>query len=289
MPLDEIHQGGPPRNGIPAVSNPVFEPVSDAQWLAPSYRVLAIVIDSDARAYPIRIMNWHEIVNDIVGGLPVVISYCPLCGTGMAFDRRDDRRAGGKPLTFGVSGLLYNSDVLMYDRETESLWSQIMMKSVSGRMRGKSLRLLPLEHTTWSDFKTRHPNGKVLSLETGYTRDYGRNPYTGYAVSPQLYFPVAHHDDRLFAKAEVVGVVLDGVAKAYPIQRLKTQPPEFHDTIGGTRIIVRYDRVSDSARLFDVHEKEISVVRAFWFAWAAFHPRTEIFSKDGGSGRNAKP
>lgn len=278
VPPDEIHQGGPPRDGIPAISNPAFESVTDVSWLAPSDRVLAIDLDSDARAYPIRILNWHEIVNDVVGISPIVISYCPLCGTGMAFHRRMDRRAEGKPLTFGVSGLLYNSDVLMYDRETESLWSQIMMKAVSGRMRGTSLRLLPLEHTTWLDFKTRHPNGKVLSRGTGHARDYGRNPYSDYAFSPQLYFPVSHHDDRLFAKAEVVGVVLDGLAKAYPLDRLKTPPPEFQDTIGDTRIIVRYDRMSDSARVFDIHGKEIPGVRAFWFAWAAFHPRTEIFS-----------
>lgn len=274
VPLDEIHEGGPPRDGIPAISNPRFESVAGALWLAPSDRVLAIVIDSDARAYPIRILNWHEIVNDVVGDRPVVISFCPLCGTGMAFDRH----AGVKPLTFGVSGLLYNSDVLMYDRETESLWSQIMMKAVSGRMRGKSLRLLPLEHTTWMDFKTRHPNGKVLSRETGHMRDYGRSPYSDYAFSPQLYFPVSHHDDRLFTKTEVAGVVLNGVAKAYPLHRLKAEPPEFQDTLGDTRIVIRYDRASDAVRMFDLRGKEIPVVRAFWFAWAAFHPHTEIFS-----------
>ncbi|MBI4178435.1 DUF3179 domain-containing protein [bacterium] len=274
IPANEILSGGPGRDGIPAIFRPEFDLASDAAWLAPSDRVLSIEIDSDARAYPIRILNWHEIVNDIVGGVPVVISFCPLCGTGMAFDRR----AEGKPLTFGVSGLLYNSDVLMYDRETGSLWSQIMMKAVSGRMRGKTLRLLPLDQTTFADFKARYPSGKVLSTRTGHMRDYGRSPYREYAYSPLLYFPVSNRDERLQTKEPVAGIVVGGRARAYPIRWIRAGPGRFQDRIGGTVLEIEYDKDADLIRVNDSAGRPIPVVRAFWFAWAAFHPRTEIFS-----------
>jgi len=274
VPADEILSGGPGRDGIPAILRPEFDRASVAAWLAPSDRVLSIEIDSDARAYPIRILNWHEIVNDVVGGVPVVISFCPLCGTGMAFDRR----AGDKPLTFGVSGLLYNSDVLMYDHQTESLWSQILMKAISGEMRGKPLRILPLDQTTLADFKARHPSGKVLSTRTEHDRDYGRSPYRDYAYSPLIYFPVSNRDERLPTKEPVAGIIVGGRAKAYPIRRLETGPDRFQDRIGGVALDIEYDKGADLIRVNDPAGRPIPVVRAFWFAWAAFHPRTEIFS-----------
>ncbi len=274
VPADDILSGGPGRDGIPAILQPEFDRASDATWLAPSDRVLSIEIDSDARAYPIRILNWHEIVNDAVGGVPVVISFCPLCGTGMAFDRR----VGDRTLTFGVSGLLYNSDVLMYDRETESLWSQIMMKAVSGRMRGKVLRLLPLDQTTFADFKARHPSGKVLSTRTGHVRDYARSPYSDYAYSPLIYFPISHRDERLSTKEPVAGIVVGDRARAYPIRQLKWASRRFQDRVGDTVIMIEYNPEADLMSARDSSGNPIPVVRAFWFAWAAFHPETEIYS-----------
>lgn len=273
VPAEEILSGGPGRDGIPAILNPQFDRADDAAWLAPSDRVLSMEINGDARAYPIRILNWHEIVNDVVGDSPVVISFCPLCGTGMAFERR----VGERELTFGVSGLLYNSDVLMYDHQTESLWSQILMKAVSGRMRGKAVRLLPLDQTTFADFKARYPNGNVLSTHTGHERDYGRSPYSDYPHSPLIYFPVSHRDQRLSTKEPVAGIVVSGRAMAYPIRRLKTGPDRFQDRMGGVVFNVEYDKDADLIRAKDLAGRPIPVVRAFWFAWAAFHPETEIY------------
>ena len=198
IPLEEILSGSPPRDGIPALMNPQFLPADKAEFLSPQDRVLGIKGVHQAKAYPIAIMNWHEIVNDTLEGTPVVITYCPLCGTGMGFLRM----VGNHSLTFGVSGLLYQSDVLMYDHQTESLWSQI--QAVTGKSLGQHLEPIFLEHTTWKAWRKRHPNTMVLSRETGFTRDYSRDPYESYALTDQLMFPSTRQDDRLSPKAWVL-------------------------------------------------------------------------------------
>ncbi|MFZ0789299.1 MAG: DUF3179 domain-containing protein, partial [Chromatiaceae bacterium] len=162
VPVSAILPGGPERDGIPAIDRPRFLPADEAPEVRTGDRVLGLRLDGQARAYPIAILNWHEIVNDRFGDLPVAVTYCPLCGTGMAFRAE----AGGKPLQFGVSGLLYNSDVLLYDRQSESLWSQIDRRAISGPHKGERLEALPLEHTTWGDWQQRHPDTLVLSRDT---------------------------------------------------------------------------------------------------------------------------
>lgn len=159
---DRVARGGPPRDGTPALSDPAFV-AADATRLDDDDRVLGLTRGDVAKAYPIDIMNWHEIVNDRVSDEPVLVTYCPLCYSGMAFDARID----GKRRMFGVSGLLYNSDVLLFDRGTESLWSQIAGKAVSGPLQGTELKPIALAHTTWADWKHRHPDTLVLSRETG--------------------------------------------------------------------------------------------------------------------------
>ncbi|HIP77516.1 MAG TPA: DUF3179 domain-containing protein, partial [Kiloniellaceae bacterium] len=206
LPVDEIRQGGPPRDGIPAIDRPRFETPREAAWLKPHDRVLGIEHGGTTRAYPIRILDWHEIVNDRIGADPVVVSYCPLCGTGVAFRLPGSRESGG----FGVSGLLYNSDVLLYDRASESLWSQILMQAVSGPRKGERFDPLPLEHTTWQDWRERHPDTRVLSRDTGHRRDYDRGAYGDYAQSKGLYFPVSNLDRRYHPKEWVLGIVIDG-------------------------------------------------------------------------------
>ena len=168
---DQIQRGGPPRDGIPSIDAPNFIDAADADFLKADDRVLGLVINKEARAYPLSILNWHEIVNDKFAGQAVIISFCPLCGTGMAFEPEP-------PVSeFGVSGLLYNSDVLLYDRETGSLWSQIMAKAINGPLKGKILKQIPLTHTSWQDWKTKHPDSRVLSKDTGYKRVYSKSPY----------------------------------------------------------------------------------------------------------------
>ena len=154
LPRDEILHGGPPRDGIPAISDPKMIDAIEADYLADKDRVVGLTLNGESRAYPIAILNWHEIVNDEIGNKRFAVTYCPLCGTAVVFDSSID----GKRTDFGVSGLLYNSDVLLYDRDTESLWSQIMSQSVSGVHVGKPLTRIPISHTSWGDWRNKNPN-----------------------------------------------------------------------------------------------------------------------------------
>ena len=273
IPLEEILSGGPPKDGIPAILKPKFVAAEKGDFLKADDRILGIFYNGEAKAYPIKILNWHEIVNDIVGGKPALITYCPLCGTGMAFDPMVD----GKRYSFGVSGLLYKSDVLMYDHQTESLWSQIMQEAVVGKLLGVRLTLVPMIHTTWKAWKKEHPKTLVLSTDTGFKRDYRQDPYESYAKSSQLMFSAGDTDGRFHPKAFVLGIVLDGIAKAYPFSELEQGPHSFDDTIGSRKIKVQFDPVSRTARIKDKNGNDIPSVVSYWFAWDAFYPKTEVY------------
>lgn len=274
IPAKAILRGGPPRDGIPAIEQPKFVHAGQAK-LDGADRVLGVAFGGKARAYPVRILNWHEVVNDRLGDRRIVVTYCPLCGTGMAFDAPASAR--GKP--FGVSGLLYNSDVLLYDRATESLWSQIAQTAISGTLKGTRLESIALTHTTWADWRRRHPATEVLSTDTGFERDYGRDPYAGYDKLQRLMFEVEHRDDRFPLKEWVLGIQVGGTAKAYPfsvLSRAVDAKGELRDTVGGKRLRVRYDRAHGTAEAFDAGGQPLPAVMAFWFAWVAFHPGTEV-------------
>lgn len=273
IPLNEIYDGGPPKDGIPALYDPEFIPAANANYLSSADRILGLVIKGEAKAYPVRILNWHELVNDRVGGKNVLVSYCPLCGTGMAFEAniKDGR------YLFGVSGKLYNSNVLFYDKETESLWSQIKMEAVIGFMTGQKLKLLPLEHTTWQAWRDKHPESLVVSNKTGHFRDYARNPYVGYRHSEDIYFPVNHRDKRLSVKEWVAGIVIDGKAKAYSFARLKKGEAAVKDVFAGKNITIHYDNNNESVAIRDSDGSIIPFVQAYWFAWSAFYPETELY------------
>lgn len=172
IPASQILSGGPAKDGIPAIDKPRFVDADKVSFLDNDAPVLGLVYKSIAKAYPISILNWHEIINDQFNDAPVVITFCPLCGSGMAFSALID----GIAHTFGVSGLLYNSDLLLYDRQTQSLWSQLMSQAISGSHKAKRLHSLPVLHTTWQDWKTRHPETLVLSTDTGYSRNYSNSP-----------------------------------------------------------------------------------------------------------------
>lgn len=274
VPLQAIEHGGPPRDGIPALDKPKFvAPVSTQ--LEPGDRVLGVAHKGVARAYPVRILNWHEVVNDRIGGDAVVVTYCPLCGTGMAFDATLD----GREMSFGVSGLLFNSDVLLYDRRTKSLWSQLRQQAISGPLKGKMLRSIPLEHTTWEDWRKRYPATEVLSFQTGHARNYWRDPYAGYAAVNQLMFEVQHRDNRIATKEWVLGLSLGTVRKAYPFGALARRAGKdgiLEDEVGGQKVRIRYDAKHRTARAEDADGRPLPSVMAFWFAWVAFHPQTQV-------------
>ena len=273
VPAGEILSGGPPRDGIPAIDQPRFIAAAESHALRPSDRVLGLSYQGISKAYPIAILNWHEIVNDRFGEQAVVISFCPLCGTGMAFSAR----TRGQSYHFGVSGLLYNSDVLFYDRETASLWSQLLAQAVSGPLKGTRLSQLPLTHTTWRDWQKRHPDSLVLSRDTGYRRDYNRDPYAGYTDSQGIFFPVRHKDPRFHPKARVLGIVIDGQYKAYPFSELARAPGVIEDRLATKNIRILYDERSQSASAQDKDGRELVSTTGFWFAWYAFHPDTLVY------------
>lgn len=192
VPAREIMKGGPPRDGIPAIDRPRYRSADQVRYLNDDDLVLGLVHNGVAKAYPTRVLVWHEIVNTDFNGDPVVVTFCPLCGTGLAFSAIQNNRE----LDFGVSGLLYNSDLLMYDRQTEGLWSQIPGKAITGTLAGTRLERLPVIHLTWAEWKKQYPDSLILSKDTGYNRDYSRAPYSGYEKTERLYFPVSKRDWR---------------------------------------------------------------------------------------------
>lgn len=220
--LEEITWGGVVKDGIPALTNPKHLTAAEATYITDEELVFGVEINGDARAYPLRVLDWHEMFNDVVGGVPVSLAYCTLCGSGILFGTSVEGR--DQPLVFGSSGFLYRSNKLMYDQETHSLWNQFTGKPVVGSLTGSDIELkfLPVAITSWAAWLKQHPETKVLSLDTGFDRDYtpGR-PYGAYFASSDLMFPVLVDDKRLEAKDYVYAIRVDGRAKAWPLLDFK--------------------------------------------------------------------
>ena len=274
IPVDDIYDGGPGKDGIPAISHPKFITAKEADrtFLKNDDRILGTVHKGQTKAYPVKILNWHEIVND--RGSSRVVTYCPLCGTGMVFDTN----VNGRELTFGVSGLLYQSDMLLYDHQTESLWSQIKSEAVTGSLMGARLKLLASTHTSWGRWKALHPDTQVLSDNTGYRRNYDRDPYQGYDTSERLMFGVNATNRKYHPKQKVIGLKLGTASKSYAFSELDKIKSPLKDVVGKTSIRIFYDRKTRTAVIHDENNREIPSVVGFWFAWYAFHPETKIFS-----------
>ncbi len=233
----EVLWGGVEVDGIPALEFPSQVSAQDAAaWINDSDRVIGVAINGDVRAYPIRIIAWHEMVNDTVGGLPVSLAYCTLCGAPILYDGR----AGDAVYRFGTSGLLYRSNKLMYDRTTETLWNQFSGEPVWGPLAGRGIRLTPLPavRTTWGEWRRAHPGSTVLDIQTGFSRDYGPGvAYADYNASPDPLFYVPVRDDRLPAKAEVYVVRLPNAVAVYPVARL-AELVLIQERVGGVGLVV---------------------------------------------------
>jgi hypothetical protein len=215
----EFFSGGPPPDGIPAVDNPVFEDVDAAdRWLGDDWPIMFFELNGDVRAYPLAILIHHEIVNDVVGDVPVTLTFCPLCNSTIAFSRTID---DGSVLDFGTTGNLRNSDLVMYDRQTKSWWQQFTGEGIVGQLTGTQLEFLPSQIIGWSEFREKNPGGQVLSRETGFRRSYGTNPYSGYdSIESNPWFPVTEDDNRLLPKDRVVAIEIDDINVAYPFSLL---------------------------------------------------------------------
>jgi hypothetical protein len=274
IPADEIFWGGVRRDGIPPIHEPKFVAANDEDFVRDKDRVLGVVYNGIAKAYPVLILDQHEVVNDHFGDTAVVVTYCPLCFSGMAFTTQ----FGGVDLEFGVSGLLYNSDVLLFDYKTGSLWSQLLSKAVSGPLKGTAIPAIPTANTTWRDWRKRHPDTLVLSTDTGFRKNYRARPYGEYQSKGRLMFPVAQRSSAYRNKELVLGISMGGVDKAYPFKELRARgDSSFHDSISDVDFTIEWDEQEKYARAIDSTGAEIPTVIVFWFAWYAFHPGTEVF------------
>ena len=247
--LSELTRGlsaSDPRDVIPPLDEPKFETVGEAsQWLDGREPVALLELGEEARAYPLRILTWHEIVNDKVGDIPVALTYCPLCNSAVGFKRT----VGGELLRFGTSGLLRNSDLVMWDRQTESLWQQITGEAIVGELTGTTLEFVPVSIVSWSDFRRQFPDGTVLSRETGFQRAYGSNPYAGYDSEQRPFLFSGEIDDRYPAMERVVGVTVSGTNKAYPFSVI-SQERAVNDVVSEEPVLVVWG-AEDTASALD--------------------------------------
>ena len=287
VPLDEFMSGGPPKDGIPPIDNPRFMRVADVDFLEDREPVIELSVGERVRAYPLQILVWHEIVNDRLGEIPVAVTFCPLCNTAIVFDRR----VNGRTLDFGTTGNLRNSDLVMYDRQTESWWQQFGGAALVGELTGAKLEQLPSRIVAWGELRRAHPDATVLSRDTGYTRPYGRNPYVGYdsVDSPPFFSTKNADDDRLPPKERVVYVERGGEAVAVPFTVLAARR-ELTVEVGGDELTVRWrsgtasaldqDSVAAGRDVGAVEVLEdgrlVAFDQPFWFAVAAFRPHVRI-------------
>ena len=312
IPLDKIKHGGVPKDGIPSIDNPVFVNATDADHMLESDIVMGLASGGEAKAYPLFILVWHEIVNDHIGEIPVSVTYCPLCYTSQVFERV----ISGEAVEFGTTGKLYQSNLLMYDRPTDTYWSQALGMAVRGPLSGQDLDLVPFDLMTWADWQTLYPDTVVLGTDTGHLRAYGVDPYGSYYTDPRILFPVDHQDPRMHPKEVIVGLRLNGTFKAYNQTTLESEVL-INDKIGSTSILL-LSMFEGNARVFDraienrtlTFELDSDIIKdtqtgsawdyngtavsgdlagtallrlpiepGFWFSWATFHPTTLVYGE----------
>jgi len=234
--LDSIRSGGPPKDGIPSIDQPRFVSVEAArEWVESKEPVVVVEIDGDARAYPLQILTWHEIVNDRVGGRPVAVTFCPLCNAAVVFDRELD----GEAVEFGTTGRLRKSDLVMYDRRSESWWQQFTGEAIVGTHAGRELETVPSRLVAFRDFAAAHPDGRVLSRETGYNKPYGVNPYRGYdTIGNNPFLLDEAPDGRLPAMARVLGIETPSGAHVFPLTALAPDPLRNLELDGRSVVII---------------------------------------------------
>ncbi len=319
IPLNKIMSGGPPKDGIPSIDDPSFESVAVAdQYLDDNGFGLAVEVNGRYRFYPYQILVWHEIVNDTLSGKDLLVTYCPLCFTGIVFDRE----VNGEAVEFGTSGKLYNSNLLMYDRKSDSLWSQAIGEAVVGELTGAELKVHPSLTIAWKEFKAKANSGyfkntDVLSRDTGASRDYTRDPYGDYYTDNTVMFPLSNEDGRLGSKEIVFGYDAGDAQKAWSLEELRGL--SLNDSVGDTPVWIVYDedletlrgyfrtvdgkvlnmevadywhedKESGSAWGFDgkaingtYEGTQLEVVpleNHFWFSWAASHPNTDVYTSE---------
>ena len=269
VPFDSLMQACPAPDCIPSIDHPVFVPASEVTYLLDDDLVLTLTFNGITRAYPTRILDHHEIVNDMFNRDPVAITYCPLCGSGLAFDRRQ----GGQVLDFGVSSLLHNSDLVMYDRQTKSLWQQITGQAFAGQSRGSQLKSLPLSMITWNQWRQQYPQAEVLTVDDIQSETYTKDAYADYAGSDRLYMPVSATSARLHPKRVIYGLEIGERALAIDSEWLLKEGG-FSDEYDGKKLVFKLTGNGEVDASLD--GERVTVHRMYWFAWYSFHPQTSL-------------
>jgi hypothetical protein len=309
--LDEVVWGGVKKDGIPSLDNPAMIPAVAARYLDEQDVIFGVSINGVHHAYPLRIMNWHEMLNAVIGGAPASLSYCTLCGAAVLYETT----VNGVTYDFGSSGLLYRSNKLMYDRQTNSLWSSLHGEPVIGSLAGQGLKLkrLYVVRTTWGEWRRLHPTTMVLDKKTGFNRNYAEGAaYADYFASDETMFPVAWRDKRLKAKEWIYGIIIDGISKAFPLRALRSGPIA-HDRVANKEIVLICDSTRLSVRAYEskghrfvakkengnlvdeaedewlIEEEKLTRLAdneelerlpghlAYWFGWYAFFPKTAVY------------
>jgi len=270
--LEAIYQGCPARDCIPSVDDPVFTAVDSVDYLTNRDLLLSVIYRGVVRAYPTRFLDRHEIVNDVFDGVPVAVTYCPLCGSGLAFMRTLD----GQAVEFGVSGLLHNNDLIMYDRASGSLWQQITGTALAGPKRGQILEALPITMSEWGEWKKAYPGGSVLAPPAPGVQ-YTRKTYGDYEESDRLLFPVKLQDARLHRKRVIYGVQVGNQAVAVDAEWLAEQGSWSHKLDDGLLLL---EVSEDGGALASLDGAPIAAHRMFWFAWYSFNPQTALIKDD---------
>lgn len=251
IPSEAIFSGGVDRDGIPALTTPEVVPASEGTFIGDAARVLGVEVDGEARAYPFVVMWWHEIVNDTLGGTSILVSYCPLTGSGIAFDPSVD----GSARTFGVSGLLFENNLIMFDRESESLWNQMSLGAQCGLEAGKELARLPIVETTWGEWKARFPNSTVVTTNTGHGRVYGVYPYGDYDQRGNggLTFPSSPFSSERPPKEPVLGIHEGDDALGFPYGAFEDggENVAVNETVGQRAVVVTWNNAEKTAVAFD--------------------------------------
>ena len=274
VPREHLVAGGPKRDEIQSVDAPRFASLEEATWVLAENPVIGVSLGGESRVYPIHLIERHQIVNDVVGGKPVAVTYDPLAGVPLVYDRTVD----GKALELGVAGVLYNANFLMYDRATQSLWSQFRGDALAGPLAGKKLVRVPSRQETLAGWLERHPDSKVLAPPSDKV-DYRYSPFSSYWVTNKIPSRVDAEDARFHAKEVVLGVVREGKARAYLGSLVTAAGGKLDDELAGRKIKIAYDS-QDSVFRYDV-PADVEVTEAYWFAWKAFHPDTEVWHDPG--------
>ena len=276
IPIVHIVRAAPAKDSIISINAPSFTPSNEAGWLKDTDEVISVTQGLETRAYPLPILVWHEVVNDNFGDVPLAVTYSALSGSAMVF--KPGQNKDGSPRSFGVSGLLYNSCLLMYDRENEELWSQLRMQGVSGSVMDQSLEQVVSSRMSWKAWKSKYPGGQVLAKpaesEINYEDEW---PYGDYATVAETIFPFDVNRNEFPTKDRVVGVVDGESMRCWPLKKLQ-EKKQLYDAVGPRPISVTYDENLGTVRIADITtNEELPSVSVYWFAWQAFYPDTSVW------------